>query len=311
MGVFRRFLITLSYVTSLPIKLDQKSFQNATDEHSFQGKTDSESSYSQTDSEGFNGQTDSESFETETNSGSFQGGLPEYDETFQLAGLAKYLPAAGLLIGAILVGLAALLVFKIHAPNLVTGPLLAVTWLCLTGGLHFDGLMDTADGVFSHRNRERMLEIMMDSRVGNFGALTGMAVLILKCSTLATLASQPLLLLGVLAIVPAWGRWCELYAIARFPYAKEFGKGKVWHDTTKLPGDLILGMLLPIFVSAVVAVFIGLNSILPVVAFTLLSGLIASHWLASHLKGHTGDTYGAVVELSETGCLILVSLLIM
>ncbi len=284
MGVFRRFLITLSYVTSLPIKLDPKFFQNGTEGHSFQSKSDSESS---------------------------QGSPPEYDETAQLAGLAKYLPAAGLLIGAILVGMAALLVFKIHAPNMVTGPLLAITWLCLTGGLHFDGLMDTADGVFSHRNRERMLEIMMDSRVGNFGALTGMAVLILKCSTLATLACQPLLLLGVLAIAPAWGRWCELYAIARFPYAKEFGKGKVWHDTTRLPGDLILGMLLPIFVSAVVAVFVGLNTLLPVVAFTLLSGLIASHWLASHLNGHTGDTYGAVVELSETGCLILVSLLIL
>ncbi|MDZ4837612.1 MAG: adenosylcobinamide-GDP ribazoletransferase [Candidatus Melainabacteria bacterium] len=268
MGVFRRFLLTLSYVTSLPIKLhprvNQADFAPSSDAN-------------------------------------------VYDDTAELAGLAKYLPAAGLLIGIILVGITAVLLFKLHAPNLVTGPIIAIIWLCLTGGLHFDGLMDAADGVFSHRNRERMLEIMMDSRVGNFGAITGMAVLILKCATLASLVAHPLILLGTLAIVPAWARWCELYAIARFPYAREMGKGKIWHDSTRFPEDLLLGIALPVVATAMVATFVGLTNVLPVVAFVLASGLAASHWLASHIKGHTGDTYGAVVELAETGCLILVS----
>lgn len=283
MGVFRRFLITLSYVTSLPIRLHKK---------------DAKSDFVQTE------------LANDTNEST--GNISREDEqNSELAGLAKYLPAAGLLIGGILAGISALLVFKLHAPSLVTGPLLAVTWLCLTGGLHFDGLMDAADGVFSHRNRERMLEIMMDSRVGNFGAMTGMAVLILKCVTLASLVAHPIMLLGVLAIAPAWARWCELYAIGRFPYAREIGKGKIWHDSTRFPGDLLIGMILPIVVTAIVASFTGLTSILAVVAFVIASGLTASHWLASHIKGHTGDTYGAVVELAETGCLILVSISIM
>lgn len=277
MGVFRRFLLTLSYVTSLPVNI------HATDD-SDQKNTDKKTNGDQTSVD---------------------------DHTAELAGLAKYLPAAGLAISTILVGLAALLLFKLHAPPIVTGPVLAIAWLCLTGGLHFDGLMDAADGVFSHRDRERMLEIMMDSRVGNFGALTGMAVLILKCATLVSLVSHPFLLLGVLAIVPAWARWCELYAIGRFPYARKVGKGKVWHDTTHLPNDLFTGMVLPVVVTGIVAAFLGLMNILPVVAFVMASGLTASHWLAAHIKGHTGDTYGAVVELAETGGLILFSCIAM
>lgn len=277
MGVFRRFLLTLSYVTSLPIKLGYGAPSTKTEA---------------------DGETNASPASTD-------------DQTVELAGLAKYLPAAGLAISIILVVIAVLLLFKLHAPYMVTGPLLAIVWLCLTGGLHFDGLMDAADGVFSHRDRERMLEIMMDSRVGNFGAITGMAVLILKCATLASLVSQPLLLLGTLAVVPAWARWCELYAIGRFPYAREVGKGKIWHDSTRLPDDMILGMVLPVVVTGVVAACIGLMNVLPVVAFVIASGLTASHWLASHIKGHTGDTYGAVVELAETGGLILVSCITM
>ena len=279
MGAFRRFLITLSYVTSLPIKLNLGS-ASGSDNTDSNGKTNG--SHSSSDG-----------------------------QMAELAGLAKYLPAAGLTISIILVGLAALLLFKLHAPYLVTGPVMAIAWLCLTGGLHFDGLMDAADGVFSHRDRERMLEIMMDSRVGNFGAITGMAVLILKCATLASLVSHPTLLLGTLAIVPAWARWCELYAIGRFPYARETGKGKIWHDSTRMPNDLITGMVLPLVVTGVVANLTGLMSILPVVAFVIASGMTASRWLASHIKGHTGDTYGAVVELAETGGLLLLSCITM
>lgn len=264
MSPFSRFLLTLSYVTSLPLKRAGAPASN--------------------------------------------NGNDTGEET-DLSGLAKYLPSAGLLIGLILCAVAALLVFKSPAPHVVTGTVLAIAWLCLTGGLHFDGLMDTADGVFSHRSRERMLEIMMDSRVGNFGVMTGMAVLIVKCAALTAIVSQPLLLLAALAIVPAWARWCELYAIGRFPYAREQGKGKVWHDSTKVPADLFTGMVAPILVSGLFAGFVGLSLVLPMVLFAILSGLIAAHWLASHIKGQTGDTYGAVVELSETGCLLLTATL--
>jgi adenosylcobinamide-GDP ribazoletransferase len=232
------------------------------------------------------------------------------DYETSLSGLAKYLPAAGVVIGLCLTGISAALLVKFHAPHLVTAAILTISWLCLTGGLHFDGLMDAADGIFSHRDKDRMLEIMMDSRVGNFGAMTGLAVLLVKFACIASLCLNLTLLLSVLLIAPAWARWCELYAIGRFPYARSAGKGKIWHDSTNFPTDLFKGLLIPIVVSVVAATQVGLSTTLLIIGFGLLSGLVASHWLASHIKGHTGDTYGAVVELSEAGCLLLTSIIV-
>ncbi len=93
----------------------------------------------------------------------------DFSEPQLLHGLSKYLPLAGLIIGTMLFTLNSALAIT-RAEPIVTAFLLTVTWLILTNGLHFDGLMDSADGIFSHQNKERMLEIMMDSRVGNFGA---------------------------------------------------------------------------------------------------------------------------------------------
>lgn len=265
MRILRRFLLTLSYVTSLPIKVKTTA-----------------------------GETDHSAFEYERS----------------LAGLSKYLPAAGVTVGLILAGIFALLVFKLYAPHMVTAAIILTAWLCVTGGLHFDGLMDAADGVFSHRNKERMLEIMMDSRVGNFGAMTGLCVLLIKFAAIASLCAQPILMLVLLVVTPAWARWCELYAIGRFPYARLEGKGKIWHDSTRTPGDLFLGLLAPVAVSVAGAMVVGLMPIIQASAFAIIAGLVASHWLASHIDGHTGDTYGAVVELSEAGCLLLAAIIL-
>uniref|UniRef100_UPI0005850CC2 adenosylcobinamide-GDP ribazoletransferase n=1 Tax=Paenibacillus sonchi TaxID=373687 RepID=UPI0005850CC2 len=60
-----------------------------------------------------------------------------------------------------------------------------ILWVWLTGGLHLDGWMDCADGLLSYRTRERMLEIMKDSRVGAMGVLACMLLLLLKASLLA------------------------------------------------------------------------------------------------------------------------------
>ena len=82
----------------------------------------------------------------------------------------KFIPLVGLVIGAILV-LAELLLLALNAPALICGAILLTIYIFLTGGLHFDGLADTCDGVFSGRTREQALEIMKDSRLGVFGAL--------------------------------------------------------------------------------------------------------------------------------------------
>lgn len=221
-----------------------------------------------------------------------------------LSGLAKFLPAAGVLIGLILC-----LAFRVmsfcHVPDLLCGVILTVAWLSLTGGLHFDGLMDTADGIFSHQSVERMLEIMRDSRVGNYGVMVGMCTLLIKAACLSSLPHQDMLI--VLLLCPIWARWSETLTIGKYPYLRESGMGKVWHDTMKYPEDLIKASLVPLAITITAAVFHPLDTVTISLA-TVIAGYLAALMLARNFGGHTGDTYGAVVELSEMGGLLVAAL---
>jgi adenosylcobinamide-GDP ribazoletransferase len=223
----------------------------------------------------------------------------------ELSGLAKYLPAVGALISLILIAIACLL-RAANVPPLMMSFCLTVAWIVVTGAIHLDGCMDAADGVFSHRSRERMLEIMQDSRVGNFGVLAGIFIAGGKFAALACAGYASSLL--ALLLLPAWARWCEVYTIGWFPYAREQGMGKIWHDTCHFKRDIWLAAWVPIALTAGAAVYFGALNALIVTIFAITSGLAAAFWLGYAVGGHTGDTYGAVVELSETGALVLASL---
>lgn len=218
-------------------------------------------------------------------------------------GLSKYLPAVGLLIGALLVA-AAQTLSALAVSHSVAAILLVVFWLALSGGIHFDGLMDTADGIFSHRSPEKMLEIMRDSRVGNFGVMTAMVALTIKVAGLLSITGS--LTICALLLVPAWARWCETFAIGKFKYAREEGMGKIWHDSTCYPRDLWKAAILPSLATLFCAISFGVCSAVAVSTLTVTVGISAAFYLASIVDGHTGDTYGAVVELAEAGGLLLV-----
>jgi len=232
-----------------------------------------------------------------------------------LGGLSKYLPAVGLLIGLILSISSCILNFILglggNAPDnsavkqLLCGVVLTTIWIITTGGLHFDGLMDTADGIFSHRDRRRMLEIMQDSRVGNFGAITGIAAFFLKAAAIAAIAPQALPV--VLLLIPAWARLAECYAIGHWSYARSEGKGKIWHDSTAMPRDFILAAILPLITTVIFGILISESAYVTAI-FAAFSGLAAGAYLNSRLGGHTGDTYGAVVEACETLTLVALAL---
>jgi adenosylcobinamide-GDP ribazoletransferase len=230
----------------------------------------------------------------------------EMSESMDLSALAKYLSTAGLLIGVILC-LGLWLLVHLHSNSILSGAILVITWLCLTNGLHFDGLMDTADGIFSHQPLARTLEIMSDSRVGNYGVMVGIAVLLIKMSSLATLSVPPLYV--ILLLCPAWARWCASFAMGNFAYVKEKGMGKVWHDSMKYPRDLFIGGIVPLLGTCSCAYFLPNTTCLATLG-TIASGIFASFWLARKLGGHTGDTYGAIVELSEAGGLLITALLL-
>ncbi|SDC00807.1 cobalamin-5'-phosphate synthase [Paenibacillus sp. UNCCL117] len=135
-----------------------------------------------------------------------------------------FYPLAGWLLGTLTAAFGVLLADVLELPASVTAALTLGCWVALSGALHLDGLMDTADGVLSHRSRERMLEIMKDSRVGAMGVIVCVLVLLLKWTLLAELlpesgsvgASSWLLL----PLVTLWSRWFMAAAIWGWPYAR-------------------------------------------------------------------------------------------
>jgi adenosylcobinamide-GDP ribazoletransferase len=151
------------------------------------------------------------------------------------------------------------------------------------------------------------LEIMSDSRVGNFGAITGFCVLLLKLAALSSLSY--IVIIPIFLVVPAWARWAESYAIGAFPYLRETGMGKVWHDTMVYPRDLAIGAVVPLILTAAAVWYLGIVAFVATV-FTIIGGIVTAQWINSILGGQTGDTYGAVVELAETAGLVSTALFI-
>jgi len=146
---------------------------------------------------------------------------------------------------------------------------------------------------------------MRDSRVGNYGVMVGMSTLLIKAACLSSLSAR--LLFPALLLCPIWARWSESYAIGNFPYLREKGMGKVWHDSMNYPHDLFAGALFPI-AATLVAMLSGPLDAVTIALATVSAGYVVSHLLAKKFGGHTGDTYGAVVELTELGGLLIISL---
>lgn len=206
-----------------------------------------------------------------------------------------YYPLVGLLLGGVLWGASTLLLP--WYPPLVIGALLLILELVLTGGIHLDGFMDSMDALLSARTPERMLEIMKDSRVGAFGALSAISLLLLKFSLLTELLalerpSGPLLIL----FMPMVARWIFLIGIHFFPYARPNGLGKGFHEASlKTKGIFFLqGILL----LSMTFWFLRWGGIIGFLAATLFI-VVFTYRTSRLLGGLTGDLYGASIEFSE------------
>jgi adenosylcobinamide-GDP ribazoletransferase len=141
--------------------------------------------------------------------------------TLAFRGMARFAPLIGLMIGGLL-GLLDLGLQQLGMPVLTRSALVIVAGIALTGGLHLDGAMDTADGL-AVQDPQRRLEVMSDSLTGAFGAMAAIALLLLKTAALTELESYRWLALMAAA---GWGRWGQLVAIISYPYLKPTGKGR-------------------------------------------------------------------------------------
>ncbi|MCL5075765.1 MAG: adenosylcobinamide-GDP ribazoletransferase [Chloroflexi bacterium] len=207
-----------------------------------------------------------------------------------------YFPIVGLLLGLILAGLDALL--QLAFPPTIVNALLVVSLVWLTGALHLDGLMDACDGLFSHKEAPQMLDIMRDSRVGGFGVVGAISILLLKYASLSALPAD--FRLGGLILMATLGRWAMSYAIWAFPYARSQGKGTPFKGQASR-GQALLATLLT---TLVVGWFLQVWGI-ALLIFIWLSTWLLAKYIMTKIPGLTGDTYGAINEVTEAITLLL------
>ena len=214
-----------------------------------------------------------------------------------------FYPAVGVLIGLLLGGV------EEGSSRLFSEPLtaafLVAVMVIVTRGLHLDGLMDVFDGVFGGFTPDRRLEIMRDSRVGAFGVVGGVTVVLLKYGALVSLLTLPEP--GkewALLLFPALSRWTMVVLLGAFPYVRTQGLGSPFHGTGIKIATTVAG-LSALAASVLLGGFAGLG---------LFFGAIIMAWLmgwamAKALGGLTGDTYGASNEIIETAVIIVATAL--
>lgn len=226
--------------------------------------------------------------------------------TLEFRGIARFAPLIGVAIGS-LIGLLDAGLQLLEMPILTRSALVVVTWIWITGGLHLDGVMDMADGM-AVSDPQRRLQVMADSVTGAFGAMAAIAIVLLKTAALSDLTEY-----RALAIVAAagWGRWGQLVAIIRYPYLKATGKGAIHKEEIYTPIDLLPGLVLLLSLSLLQGILAPDRWLLAVGMATGGSAvaIFKGAWINYKIGGHTGDTYGAVVEWTETLLLCLLTTL--
>ena len=226
---------------------------------------------------------------------------------FNFKGIARYAPLLGILMGLILGG-GDWVLMHLGLPIATRSALVVALWVGLTGGLHLDGAMDTADGL-AVMEPERRLAVMADSRSGAFGVMAAIAIVGLKVLALSELTQGRGF---ALMAVAGWGRWGQVVAIARYPYLKPEGKG-AFHQAHARPGVDWLWGGMGLMALGLAMVTLG-NLGWVVTGGTVLGGmglaLGTGSWFHRQLGGHTGDTYGAVVEWTEALLLCLITALV-
>lgn len=211
-----------------------------------------------------------------------------------------YFSLVGLLLGACAAALYKLTSLVFAPPVCILFAL--VFLIMITGNLHGDGLMDTADGLFSGKPRERMLEIMKDSRVGSHGVTAGVIVLLTK---FVLLGQMPVALQGTaLMLAATLGRWSQVYGAAFYDYARPSGGTGSF---TAYVGfrEIIFNSL----TAVALAIFLLKLHGLILLAAALAGTALLDWYIAERIGGITGDTLGATSECIEV--LTLVTMLVM
>jgi adenosylcobinamide-GDP ribazoletransferase len=214
--------------------------------------------------------------------------------TYSPMGMIKFFPAVGLILGAGLICFD-LIVSSFWQPC-VAAVLDVVFLVIITGAFHLDGLGDTADGLFSHRSKKRVLEIMKDSRTGMMGLVAVICILAVKAAGIYSVKTgETLVQVSILfLIIPSYSRAAMIFGIKFLNYGRDkVGTGLDLFKTEIGIKDFCF-FLIPIIIS----LFLGYKAV--VLNFVFLGTLCAVlGFYKKKLNCITGDMLGAMNEIME------------
>ena len=208
----------------------------------------------------------------------------------------KFFPLVGLAIGLILYYTSIILV-KFSKNNLINALIIIVIELMVVGIIHIDGLCDTFDGLFSYREKEKMLEIMKDSRIGTNGAIILVLYFIAKILFISEIFS---INLKYLIIYPVLARLATPINAAFSDYARKNGMSNfIISQNSAFEG--IFSIILAAALSFLIFSFKGFELFLGAFLFIIFF----MQFVKKKIDGVTGDTMGAALELTAIFVLFL------
>ena len=221
-----------------------------------------------------------------------------FDEEFHKS--IVYFPLVGFVIGLISFVVGSLAI-KIFDPFL-TSILIVAAEVILTGGLHIDGLGDTFDAIYSNRDKERMLEIMKDSRLGTNSLLAILFLILIKIGLINAMINSNLMCLII--FMPMISRLSVIVMLYKTVTPRKVGMGNIFIGKATL-NMFITAIVYTSIIIVVVSKFIFLSTSLNIIK--LLSSILVVMLFDNLFKksvykkidGVTGDILGCTIELGE------------
>lgn len=206
-----------------------------------------------------------------------------------------YYPVVGALLGGLLYGVAISFSFL---PTIMLASLVLLFWVVMTGGLHLDGLADTADAwVGGFGDAERTLAIMKDPRCGPVGVLSLLLQCLMKWSAIYVLLQNHYAF--ALLLFPILGRVAPIILLACTPYARAQGLASQLIPSEPQSFSSHLWTVLVLLSSAAISLYWSWQGMLTVVV-VLLNIWLLRRMFIKRVGGVTGDLLGASIELTET-----------
>ena len=214
-------------------------------------------------------------------------------------------------IGWIVAGISSLVFYgasRVFNPD-VSIILSMIASVLTTGAFHEDGFADVCDGFGGGWTKEKILDIMKDSRVGTYGSVGLILILGLKFYTLEFLDNQTLI--WVLFIAHSLSRFVALSFIFTLDYVREDALSKAKPIAKKLPlRDLSIAFCLAIIPLLIYIIVTANFFLLLIIPPLVLVYLYLSYYFKKWIGGYTGDCLGATQQVSEVVIYLVISALL-